>query len=91
MNQQQPSENKEPVFSIIRRCHICHHVNESEEEILRCFHCGKAFLPLNYFEKGRGLMRKISQNPESSTSTSIPHRTVVKLTLNPVKGLIVLW
>jgi hypothetical protein len=39
---------------IIRRCHCCDQVVESEVEQESCLKCGKAFLPLNYFDKIHG-------------------------------------
>lgn len=36
---------------IVKKCHMCMAVNESEREIERCKRCGKSFLPLNYFGK----------------------------------------
>jgi hypothetical protein len=39
---------------IIRRCHVCGQVVESEMEQESCISCGKAFLPLNYFDKIHG-------------------------------------
>ena len=39
---------------IIRKCHVCGQVVESEVEQESCIGCGKAFLPLNYFEKIHG-------------------------------------
>lgn len=36
---------------LIRACHSCLKLNESEKELERCAHCNKAFLPLRYFDK----------------------------------------
>jgi rRNA maturation endonuclease Nob1 len=36
---------------IIRRCHKCGQLTESEKEVEKCVKCGKSFLPLKYFEK----------------------------------------
>jgi len=36
---------------LIRACHACLKINESESELERCTHCSKSFLPLRYFEK----------------------------------------
>jgi hypothetical protein len=46
-NLQNPSKDK----LLIRACHACLKVNESHKELERCLHCGKAFLPLRYFDK----------------------------------------
>ena len=39
---------------IIKKCHCCGQVAESEKEIQKCVSCGKSFLPLNYFDKIHG-------------------------------------
>lgn len=36
---------------IIKKCHVCGEISESQVEIQRCNSCGKSFLPLNYFHK----------------------------------------
>ncbi|MDA8792297.1 hypothetical protein N9N67_03575 [Bacteriovoracaceae bacterium] len=36
---------------IIKVCHVCYRLNESYKEPLKCQHCHKSFLPLNYFYK----------------------------------------
>ena len=36
---------------IVKKCHVCGHINEGEEEMKQCGHCKKSFLPLNYFGK----------------------------------------
>jgi hypothetical protein len=36
---------------IIRSCHQCGQITESIKEQQKCLKCGKAFLPLRYFEK----------------------------------------
>lgn len=36
---------------IIKKCHICGQLDESTTEQEKCNSCGKAFLPLNYFQK----------------------------------------
>lgn len=36
---------------LIRACHSCTRVNESYQEMERCSHCNKAFLPLRYFDQ----------------------------------------
>ena len=36
---------------IIKKCHICGHLNESKSEPKKCCGCNKSFLPLNYFSK----------------------------------------
>lgn len=36
---------------LIKKCHMCGHLNESSKEVPRCGQCSKSFLPLNYFGK----------------------------------------
>lgn len=36
---------------LIKKCHVCGQVTESTVEQEKCVSCGKAFLPLNYFDK----------------------------------------
>lgn len=36
---------------LLRVCHACSKLNESDKELERCTHCEKPFLPLRYFEK----------------------------------------
>ena len=36
---------------LIKKCHLCGHLNEGKEEMTQCTHCKKSFLPLNYFGK----------------------------------------
>lgn len=46
-------KNKESKV-IIRKCHSCGQIVESHKEQEKCCGCGKAFLPLNYFDKIHG-------------------------------------
>ena len=36
---------------LIKKCHICGHINESSCEVERCKKCQKSFLPISYFSK----------------------------------------
>ena len=36
---------------LIKKCHICGHLNESHNELERCKNCHKSFLPSSYFNK----------------------------------------
>ena len=36
---------------IVKKCHVCGELGESTAELEKCGSCGKAFLPLNYFNK----------------------------------------
>lgn len=68
--------------SMIRLCHLCNCVNESEqEEVLRCKSCGKGFLPVNYFEKIR--KRAIASGQITEELPEFP--------FNPLNGLLVFW
>lgn len=40
-----------PEKLIIKKCHICGHIMESHQEIVKCDKCKKSFLPVNYFSK----------------------------------------
>ena len=68
---------------LFRLCHVCCRLNETEEEaeILKCLHCGKAFLPVNYFEKIR-----IKAIQASERNVDIP-----EFIFNPLQGLLVFW
>ena len=36
---------------IIKKCHICGHINYSKIELEKCSQCRKSFLPSSYFTK----------------------------------------
>lgn len=36
---------------IIKKCHLCGHIMESNKEVEKCSICQKSFLPSNYFGK----------------------------------------
>lgn len=36
---------------LIKKCHVCGHLNETYKEPERCTDCKKSFLPSNYFNK----------------------------------------
>lgn len=36
---------------LIKKCHVCGHLNEVYKEPERCTQCQKSFLPCNYFGK----------------------------------------
>jgi len=68
---------------LIRACHACTKITESFQEIERCLHCNKSFLPLRYFEKihdfkGESWRRHFSDADELENEDLI-------------KGLFVLW
>ena len=68
---------------LIRVCHACCEVNESERELERCSHCNKAFLPLRYFEK-------IHQAKEAKWETHFWEAEQMEEE-ELIKGLFVLW
>ena len=42
---------KKNIQRIIKKCHVCGHINEAQKEPEKCTKCEKSFLPLNYFGK----------------------------------------
>lgn len=38
-------------LQLIKKCHMCGHIMESEKEVQKCEKCKKSFLPVNYFSK----------------------------------------
>jgi hypothetical protein len=68
---------------LIRLCHKCGHIHESENELEKCEKCGKGFLPLQYFEKVH------AQNTSSFRELFSPAKEIDKEDL--LKGLFVLW
>lgn len=39
---------------LIKKCHLCGKIIESQVEVKKCPSCHKSFLPLNYFSKIKG-------------------------------------
>jgi hypothetical protein len=68
---------------LIRACHACLKINESVQELERCSHCKKAFLPLHYFEK-------IHADKTSKWSTHYSSSDQLEEE-DLIKGLFVLW
>ena len=68
---------------LIRACHSCLKINESEKELERCTHCKKSFLPLRYFDKIHNDKDLKWENHFSPTS-QIDEDDLIK-------GLFVLW
>ncbi|HRK01947.1 MAG TPA: hypothetical protein PLH57_04725 [Oligoflexia bacterium] len=66
---------------VFRLCHVCRNINEAEEEILRCGHCGKGFLPVRYFEK---LKQELERAKIEAAGT-------IEIPMNPLPGLLVFW
>lgn len=74
-------KNKEKY--LIRACHACLKINESFQELERCAHCNKSFLPLRYFEKIHQAKDEKWEN-HFSVSSQIDEEDLIK-------GLFVLW
>lgn len=68
---------------LIRACHSCLKVNESFQELERCSHCNKAFLPLNYFEKIHA-DKSTKWSGHFASSDQLEEEDLIK-------GLFVLW
>lgn len=68
---------------LIRACHSCLKINESHQELERCTHCKKSFLPLRYFEKIHQ-QKDLKWENHFSASDQIEEEDLIK-------GLFVLW
>lgn len=63
-------------------CHQCLNLNESDSgEVLKCEKCGKAFLPVNYFDKIRRRAIEAGQLPQN----------MPEIALHSLNGLLVFW
>ena len=80
MNETRPS-SKEKL--LIRACHACFKINHAFEELERCAHCNKAFLPLRYFEKIHDF-KDLKWEKHFSTADDMEEEDLIK-------GLFVLW
>ena len=69
--------------TVVRKCHVCAKLNESETEPKKCNNCHKSFLPLNYFNK---VEPKRFEGVDQLFSTSKELRNE-----DLIKGLFVLW
>lgn len=69
--------------TLIRACHSCLKVNESYQELERCQHCNKAFLPLRYFDKIHS-SKELKWENHFSASDQLEEDDLIK-------GLFVLW
>jgi hypothetical protein len=79
MKELQKSKEK----TLIRACHSCLKVNESYQELERCAHCNKAFLPLRYFDKIHN-NKDMKWDQHFSFSEHLEEEDLIK-------GLFVLW
>lgn len=69
--------------NLIRLCHSCQNLNESDTELERCQHCKKSFLPLRYFDKIHSKKHQTWSSHFSNTE-DIDEEDLIK-------GLFVLW
>ena len=67
---------------LIKKCHICGHLNESTAEPERCVNCKKAFLPSQYFSK-------VHSKQQAERYNSVEELEQSKTPL--VKGINVIW
>jgi hypothetical protein len=68
---------------LFRKCHICNHLIESDKEVSKCAKCGKAFLPISYFNKIYSIKNaEFSQLFESAEEAE--HHQLIK-------GVFVVW
>lgn len=70
--------------SLIRVCHICLKLNESPNEIEKCAHCQKSFLPLRYFDKIHSQASKSNWSSHFSSIEDIDDKDLIL-------GLFVKW
>jgi hypothetical protein len=77
------TEAKSKEKLLIRACHTCLKINESQQEQERCMHCNKAFLPLRYFEKIHHGKEAKWENNFSSTEQLDEE--------DLIRGIFVLW
>jgi hypothetical protein len=68
---------------LIKKCHMCGHIMESNEEIQKCHKCKKSFLPVNYFSKVH------SKNQRDYEQLFAGSQEIHEQDL--IKGLTVLW
>lgn len=74
----------------IRRCHICHHINESATtHIEQCDSCGKQLVPF-LFCKDPGVEELTSDFRESIDKTVNPH-SILRSEYPPIYGISLYW
>lgn len=79
---QEHIEHNHHSASLIRRCHKCGQITESHLEQTKCVNCGKAFMPLNYFDK-------VHNHTDEYEALFAPVEELEEKDL--IKGLFVLW
>lgn len=67
---------------LVRKCHVCGQLLESHKEEEKCLSCGKAFLPLAYFDKVHDHSEEY--NDLFATVDEIDEEMLIK-------GLFVIW
>ncbi|MCY4644660.1 MAG: hypothetical protein OXB88_08595 [Bacteriovoracales bacterium] len=77
------SEHSPKSRFLIKKCHICGHLNEGEKEMKRCAKCRRSFFPLNYFAK--------IDDGTSKNSSHLFCRCDELREEDVIKGLYVLW
>ncbi len=68
---------------LIKKCHICGHIHETQQEPKKCEKCKKSFLPVNYFAKVHSKSQK-----EFDKLFAYGHEIHEE---DLIKGLTVLW
>ena len=68
---------------IIKKCHVCGYISESQKEMEQCKSCKKSFLPLNYFDKIHAKDKSVFADL-FAYSRDIDEEDIIK-------GLVVLW
>ena len=68
---------------IIKKCHVCGFLIETNKEASQCPHCKKSFLPLNYF--GKVHAKNSSEFKNLFAESEELHEEDL------IKGLTVLW
>lgn len=68
---------------LIKKCHLCGHLNWKDQEVEQCEKCHKSFLPLNYFKR----MQKGVQADTQQLFCQCHELSEEDM----VKGLYVLW
>jgi hypothetical protein len=68
---------------VIKKCHVCGCLNESNREVEKCSSCQKPFLPMNYF--GKVHAKNSAEFKQLFANASELHEE------DMIKGLTVIW
>lgn len=82
-NKQAHTRTRKKASLLIKKCHLCGHLNEGHKEPERCGSCNKSFLPSHYFAKVHA--KNSHEFKELFSSTEELHEEDL------IKGLHVLW